>query len=586
MLPLLQRTAPGGEAHSPLRAPGLRARMSKHCDVCDRLLRFFASTVEVSNRCPQRFPLFVLLLAFFCFGVGRVPAHGQSIGAQDPPDGLKAQEFYQQGLALVRQQKFDEGIVALKKALEGDPRNLLILDAIGAAYSIQGRSVDAERYFSTALKVDPTFTPARKNLAITYFTAGQYDLASVEFEKLRTGPADVRSIASLFLGILAEKKRQYSRSVGLLRESGELLQQYPEGILSLSKSLYELHSEQEAKETLLKLDGTPDVTPFEYFDAGVLYSQLGDDQRALSAFDRAEQSGKPVEDLAYKRAEALARLGRQQDALLVLAGIAANKPNPDALNHLAHVAQESHQYDLAIQALRLAAKLDPKHEDNYLQFSTICSDAGKYPEALQAVDLGLQNIPDSYRLLVQKAAVLDNMGRRADAEQILQTAVGLRSDNSEALLSLGIVQANANELKPAAITLRSAIKKFPDNFYMRYWLGYVLVQTDDGGVANPALESEAEQAFRAAIRLKPAFADSYYQLSRLYAHSNEKMAEQSLVACLRADPNYGPAQYALAQLYLKTGRSAEGHKLYAQFKKQQSTAKSGPDGQSAELVQR
>jgi tetratricopeptide (TPR) repeat protein len=560
--------------------------MFNHLEVCDRLLRFFISAVKVSNRRPRRF-LFVLPLIVFCFGAGWVPSHGQSIGKQDATDRVKVQESYQQGLSLIRQQRLDEGIVALKKGLDGDPRNLLILDAIGAACSIQGNSVEAERYFSTALKIDPTFTPARKNLAITYFTAGQYEQAGVEFEKLRSGPADLRSIASLFLGILAEKRQEYSRSVVLLKESGELLEQYPEGVLSLSRSLYKLHREQEAKEALIGLDKVPGVTGSEYFDSGLLYSQFGDDQRALSAFDRAEQSGKPLEGLEYKRAEALARLGRQQDALNLLTEIAANNPNPEALNHLAHVAQDSHQYDLAIQSLRLAAKLDPKNEDNYLQFSAICSDAGKYSEALQAADLGLQNNPNSYRLLVQKAAVLDNMGRRADAEQILQTAVGLRSDNSEALLSLGIVQANANELKQAATTLRSAIRKYPNNFFMRYWLGYVLVQSDESGAANPAIEFEAKQAFRAAIRLKPAFADSYYQMSRLYTHTNEKMAEQNLTACLRADPNYGPAQYALAQLYLKTGRPAEGHKLFAQFKKQQATAKpNGPDRQSTELVQR
>jgi tetratricopeptide (TPR) repeat protein len=577
--------------------------MSRDAEMRDRWLRFFTSPVNVCDRLPRRLAFSVLHLLCFglCFGVAAVPSSAQTIpsqaipgnavGKQGVPDDLNAREFYQQGLALVRQQRLAEGIAALKKALDDDPRNLLILDAIGAAYSIEGRAAEAERYFSTALQIDPTFAPARKNLAITYFTAGQYDQAGVEFEKLRAGPAEVRSIASLFLGILAERKREYSRSVELLKESGELLGQYPEGVLSMARSLCELHREQEAKEALLNLDRVPVITAFEYYDAGVLYSRLGDDQRALTAFDLASdgaaQSGKPVEGLAYKRAEALARLGRQQDALNVLGEIAANKPDAEALNHLAHVAEDSHQYDLAIQSLRLAAKLDPKNEDNYLQFSTICSDAGKYPEALQAADLGLENNPNSYRLLVQKAAVFDNMGRRADAEEILQTAVGLRSDNSEALLSLGIVQANANELMPAAATLRSAIRKFPDNFYMRYWLGYVLVQTDEGEAANPAIEAEAEEAFHAAIRLKPAFADSYYQLSRLYMHSDEKKAEQSLVACLRADPNYGPAQYALAQLYLKSGRTEEGHKLYAQFKKQQAAARvNEPDGQSAELVQR
>lgn len=362
---------------------------------------------------------------------------------------------------------------------------------------------------------------------------------------------------------------------------------YPESLLSFAKSLYKLHQEREAKKALLQLENVPGVTPSEYFDAGVLYSQLGDDQRALSALDRAEQSRIPVEGLQYERAEVLAKLGLQQESLKVLADISSNQPNPDALNRLAHVAEEHRQYELAIQSLRLAAKLDPSNEDNYLQFSTICSDADKYADALQAVDIGLQYIPHSYRLLVQRAAVLDNMARTAEAEQVLQKAIELRRDNSEALLSLGIVETHEKKLNAAASTLRSAIKKFPDNFYMRYWLGYVLVQIDENATANSSIEAEAVQTFRAAIRLKPSFADSYYQLATLYMHKDNKLAEQTLTACLRVDPNYASAQYVLAQIYLKTGRRAEGYKLYAQFKKQQDAAKpNGPDTQNTEFVQR
>ncbi|HUO17520.1 MAG TPA: tetratricopeptide repeat protein [Verrucomicrobiae bacterium] len=531
--------------------------------------------VKVSIRRLQP-TLFISSLVIFYFGIGLLPTQGQSLGSSAL--SVRAQQFYHDGLALVHQNRLDEGIATLKRALEYDAHNLLILDAVGATYSLQGNLRDAEGYFVKALTIDPSFNPARKNLAITYFTAAQYERASAEFERLKSGPGDSRTIACFFLGILAEKKHEYSRSVLLLRQSGPLLRRYPESLIALAKSLYELHQAQAAKDALLQLDNIAGGTPAEYLEAGNLYSQLGDDQRALSAFDRAEKSGTPLEGVKYKRAEALARLGRSQEALGILADIAASKPNPDDLNRLAHVAEDNHQYDLAIQSLRLAAKLDPKKEDNYLQFSTICSDAGKYTEALQAADLGLQYIPNSYRLSVQKAAVLDNVGRRVEAEHILQKAVGLSKDNSEALLSLAIVQTNSKELDAAANTLRSSINKFPSNFYMRYWLGYVLVQIEDSGVASPNINAEAEHAFRAAIRLRPTFVDSYYQLSRLYMHKDEKLAEQSLTACLRVDPNYGPAQYVLAQLYLKTGRRAEGYKLYAQFKKQQEAARpNGPD---------
>jgi tetratricopeptide (TPR) repeat protein len=557
--------------------------MLNDIDVEDRQLRSWIEVKTSSSRLGQL--VFTSSLIFVCLGIGLAPSQAQS--PANPSANIRAHSFYQQGLTLLRQNQLDDGIAVLKHGLQYDPRNTLILDAIGAAYSLQSNSVDAERYFSRALAIDPTFTPARKNLGITYYSAGKYEQAEAEFERLRDGSNDSRPIACLFLGMLAEKRHQYSRSVLLLRQSGELMGHYPESLISFAKSLYELHQEQEAKRALLQLENVPEVTPSEYFDAGVLYSQLGDNQRALSALDRAEQSRIPVEGIQYERAEVLAELGLQQQSLNVLADIGSNRPDPDALNRLAHVAEEHHQYELAIQSLRLAAKLDPSNEDNYLQFSTICSDAGKYADALQAVDIGLQHIPLSYRLLVQRAAVLDNLARTAEAEQVLQRAIELRKDNSEALLSLGIVETHEKKLNAAASTLRSAIKKFPDNFYMRYWLGYVLVQADENATANPSIEAEAEQTFSAAIRLKPSFADSYYQLATLYMHKDKKLAEQTLTACLRVDPNYASAQYVLAQLYLKTGRRAEGYKLYAQFKKQQDAAKPNrPDTQNTEFVQR
>ena len=142
-----------------------------------------------------------------------------------------------------------------------------------------------------------------------------------------------------------------------------------------------------------------------------LYSQLGQGRKALADLvtkTHAEDAG--LERVAYERALVLDQMNRSPEALTILKDFASKHPDSDTLNLLAHVAQSNGEFALAMDSLRQAAKLDPTREDNYLDFSTICSDYGNYPLALEAADVGLSHVPTSYRLSVQKGVVLEKSG--------------------------------------------------------------------------------------------------------------------------------------------------------------------------------
>jgi len=192
-------------------------------------------------------------------------------------------------------------------------------------------------------------------------------------------------------------------------------------------------------------------------------------------------------------------------------------------------------------------------------------DYENYPLALQGAEIGLSHIPGSYRLQVQKGAILEKLGRLGEAEQIVRSARNLQEDNSVALLSLGIIQTHAGELQDAINTLSSAIRKFPSNFQMHYYLGIALEPLEH--------DAKAAEAFRRAIRINPSFADSYYHLSKLYLDKDPKLAEENLLACLRLAPHHPSAQYSLGRLYLKTGRRAEGRALIDAFEREQQAEK-------------
>jgi tetratricopeptide (TPR) repeat protein len=502
-----------------------------------------------------------------------------SVPAVYPAESGRA---YRAGISLAKQGKLEEAIATFERALASDPQNELLLDATGGAYSLKGDLERAKRYFLECLGVDSGFIPARKNLAITYFSLGQYDLASTEFQTVKSSASSSRPVADLFLGMIAEKKGDYVQSANLLGESGALVSRYPEAILSLAKAEFELKHLRQAQAALTKLDASRGVTASQYLNAAELHSQLGQGPEALADLDKARAEDAGLERVAYERAFVLDQMNRSPEALTILKDLASKSPDSDTLNLLAHVAQGSGEFQLAMESLRQAAKLDPTREDNYLDFSTLCSDYGNYPLALQAAEIGLSHIPDSYRLSVQKGVVLENLGRLDAAEDILRQATRLQKDNSVALLSLAIVQTHAGTLQDARATLTSALESFPDNYYMHYHLGKILVQLQESNPNDASLSTKAKHAFRQAIRCNSSFADSYYQLAKLYLRDSPKLAEQNLVECLRLDPRHAPAEYTLARLYLSSGRRSAGQALVDRFERQQQEEKL-KDGQKPRI---
>ena len=512
--------------------------------------------------------------------LGWAAGWAQSAPISSSPNESEAAQAYRQGMNLVKAGRIDEAIPALKSALRADPQSADVLNALGAAYSLKGDFEQAENYLIKALQADPGFVPARKNLAISYFDSGKYDLAITEFERLGQSPGNSRSVASLFLGIIAEKQGNFSKSASLLKECGGIVYQYPQALLSLAHSLMELDQVQKADAALKNLDTMSGVTASEYFKAGLLYSKQKQYPQALAELERASKADPSIPGLAYQRAVVLDQLGRPHEALQVLKDLTRSRPDGDSLNLMASVARQNGDLNLAIQSLRQAAALEPGREVNYLDFSTLCMDYENYPLALEAADIGLAHVPGSYRLQVQKAAILEKLGRFGEGEKLAQRASKLQQDNSVALLTVGIIQTHAGELQGAINTLSSAIKRFPSDYQMYYYLGVALELTLKE-------DARAAEAFREAIRLNPSFADSYYHLAKLYSEKDPKFAEHNLMTCLRLDPHHLSAEYSLGRLYLKTGRRIEGRKLIAAFERQQQAEKlKAQQKPSLELAQR
>jgi Flp pilus assembly protein TadD len=100
------------------------------------------------------------------------------VRADDP---LAPTILMQQGEALVREGRIEEGRARLQAALQLQPTNPTIHNQLGLAEMAAGRPAQAIDHFTRALQLAPTFSDARNNRGAAYMQLGQYSQAEADF---------------------------------------------------------------------------------------------------------------------------------------------------------------------------------------------------------------------------------------------------------------------------------------------------------------------------------------------------------------------------------------------------------------------
>lgn len=492
-----------------------------------------------------------------------------SLIAQDASSSREqAERLRQAGLSDAARGSIDNAIASFEKGLALEPNDPALLEAVGAAYSLKGQLETARKYLVQSLSANPDSVSTRQNLGIVLFSLGRLDDAARQFTTIRDVRGKPHAIASLFLGMIAQQHSDCGKAIPLIEDSGNLLEQYPDALLSYSECQFETGNFIKTGDALASFYRLPEKTALQSHQAQVLYARL---KAAKDDRNSGDSQAHPSPNSVLRRAKALEDADRLEEAQGFLEAEAAVRPTFDVLLELAEVAKRRDDYAIAMKSLKHASELEPGREESYLEFSTICADHGNDQLALDSAEIGLEHVPDSYRLTVQKGAVQEKLGHLGDAEQTLKRAIGMQKDNSIALASLAVVQAHGGRLNEAERTLADAIKQFPDDYYMYYFRAKLLLQSGDNQPDGTDRRERARNSLEKAIQLNPEYADAYYQLSGIYADTSVKDAEQALQKCLQLDPTHIPAEYALARLYVRTGRKAEAAALFARLKGQQRT---------------
>jgi tetratricopeptide (TPR) repeat protein len=477
-----------------------------------------------------------------------------SVQAQEPSSA------YEKALAYVRQGNFDQAVPLLEEILRATPDSFRARDLLGIALSSVGRKEEGNVQFRKALEIAPNFAPVLKNLALNELSTGQYNDAEIHFQQaLKTNPQD--PALHFGLGEVDFALKEYAQAISHYDQCGELYLKDPQSTLRYAESALKAKKPAAAVAALDRL--TPEVDAKVHFEAGLLLAQAEQYQAAARHFQTAA-AGYPDPYvlgynlvLTYQKASDNARAIETGEQLL-----ARGYRKAELYNLLAQSYEPEKRTKDAYNALRSAAEIEPRDENNYVDLVSLCVDHENYDLALEISNTGLAAIPQSYRLRLERGMVLALKGRLEDAERECELAAKSSPQESLPVVVLALIRFQMNKV-PEAIQMLRERHRLNQNDYLSSWfLGDTLSrQRPELGSTE---EKEAVLALEDAVRVNPNAGPALTLLGKLLVNRGDlDRAASAFERALQVDPEDTAAAYQLAFLCRKKGDTQRANELFA-----------------------
>jgi serine/threonine protein kinase/Flp pilus assembly protein TadD len=169
--------------------------------------------------------------------------------------------------------------------------------------------------------------------------------------------------------------------------------------------------------------------------------------------------------------------------------------------------RDSRWIDETEKDCKRAVQLNSRLPAVYVTLARVHNGKGQYNLALQEIQQALKLEPLDPDALLSEAAVLASMGQEENAENTYKKAAALRPQNWSGHYELGGFYYRQRRYNDAATAFKQALKITPDN---------ALVHATLGGVLQPlGKDAEAEQHLKQSIELQPSYA-AYTNLGVFY----------------------------------------------------------------------
>jgi tetratricopeptide (TPR) repeat protein len=513
---------------------------------------------------------------------------------------------YDCAVTLVQRQEFPAAIDTLTQILAQTPKNLKALNLLGIALTSAGRADEAAQRFTQALTIDPTFYPARKNLAINEFTRGHLAEAQRDFEQvLAHAPDD--EITHLHLAEIQFQRKERRAALPHYEKAHSRLFQNPSWMLHYAACLLDQAQkvDQKDRESTTKavavLNQLPKDDAASLFDAGVLLGQAGAHAEAATFFGAARAGYKDPYAAGYNQTLMLIDAGDSAGAIRVAQELLAQTQAPRQEQGQAQAQRQGQARGLAqgqgqaqgmtqavtqgvtraelysllgqayvkaerikeaYDALREATRLEPKAVEHYVDLAMICIDHQNFDLGLEIVDIGLKYRPDSSLLYLQRGVLFAMKGSIEQAGNEFARASAVAPDDAVPYVAQAMTWMQTGQAAKAVEVLRARTRVNQKDAVIFYALGVALLRA--GASPEDAGGAEAKDAFASAVRQNPEFPQARAELGKLLLKRGDTdEAITHLEKAIALDPENAAPAYVLAQAYRKRGEMDRARDLLA-----------------------
>lgn len=264
--------------------------------------------------------------------------------------------------------------------------------------------------------------------------------------------------------------------------------------------------------------------------------------------DHKIQRRPPAGDLQAEREE---RRDEYRGAVVPYYPEKLSGPDAELYLALAQVKQRSNLAAGIAQLKKAITRLRPTRAAWYLDLAEALENNGQRSEALPWYREAVQR-DRSAPTLLRWGTALRRAGRPTEALPILRQTAQLAPQRALAWYELALAESSLSDLKAAKQSLRRALQADPEMPEAHNQLGVVLATTET---------SNAELAFREAIRLQPEYAAAHANLARLlWKQGQAASAEQEFGQALRLDPKDSATRYDYAVMLGKQRRYDDAQK--------------------------
>ena len=394
-------------------------------------------------------------------------------------------------IALIDRREFDKALEAAATLEKKQPNNPAVFNLKGGAYLGKNDAANARKNFEQALKLDPSYFSAAKNLAHLDLKEGKPEAARRHFQNILAKDAN-NSRAMVELAKLWLVGKDEKQAVALLERAVKADPKSVEAYRLLVnhhlRNKNTLKATSLAGEALAANPGHPDAL----YTLGLAQLSARDAASALSTF-------KKLVTLAPKSPEAHYRLATAQIATKDLEGAqqslqAALKLSPKALDLHVALFQLMQMRGRDDEAIRLAQNLQQLHPkvatgfslegDALVKTGQHALAAGAYAKAFDRAQNGTL-VSKLHRSLVRA-------GKRAEADVQLAAWLKQYPDDLTARVYLARDHAEAGRNRQAIEQYEFLLRKRQDPVLLNNLAGLYFKEKD------PKAKATAEQAYKLA----------------------------------------------------------------------------------------